>query len=98
MIFLILMLIFFCLAETSATSTIQKQMTFEARKKGFIPFWGPPVQSRQSFEFDRPSLRGGKLRDLFVDRFTGQNLPLRFFGRYHLVLSYVACHCQDGVY
>ena len=39
----------YCLAETSATFAIQKQMTLEARKNGFTPFWGPPVSSRQSF-------------------------------------------------
>lgn len=48
----------YCLAETSATSAIQKTVSFEASKKGFTPFWGPPVQSRQYIEYDKPTFRG----------------------------------------
>ena len=68
----------YCLAETSATVAIQKQMTVEARKNGFTPFWGPPVNSRQSFEFERPSFRGESLGTCLMTDLPARICPLDF--------------------
>ena len=62
----------YCLAETSATSTIQKEMTFEASKNGYTCFWSAPVQSRQIFDYERASLRGESLGTCCIT-----NLPCR---------------------
>ena len=68
----------YCLAETSATIAVQKQMTVEARKNGFTPFWGPPVNSRQSFEFNRPSFRGESLGTCLMTDLPARICPLDF--------------------
>ena len=68
----------YCLAETSATETIQKTMTTEARKNGYTCFWSAPVKSRQLFDFERDSLRGESLGTCCITDLPCRNCPVDF--------------------
>ena len=68
----------YCLAETSATETIQKTMTPIACQKGFRPFWSSPVRSRQVFEFDRPAYRGESIGTCCLTDLPSRHCPLEF--------------------
>ena len=68
----------YCLAETSATETIQKEMNTVARKNGYTCFWSAPVHSRQIFDFERPSLRGESLGTCCVTNLPNRSCPIDF--------------------
>ena len=66
----------FCLAETSATATVQKSTTFEAQKNGFNSFWSKPVLARQICEFDKPSYRGESLGTCCLTNLPARQCPI----------------------
>ena len=68
----------YCLAETSATETIQKTMTPIVHQKGFRPFWSAPVMSRQVFEFDRPAYRGESIGTCCLTNLPSRVCPVKF--------------------
>jgi len=81
----------YCLAETSATETIQKTMTPLARQKGFRPFWSAPVKSRQVFEFDRPAYRGESIGTCCLTDLPSRPSPINFTD--DLIASCRVCSC-----
>ena len=81
----------YCLAETSATETIQKTVTPIARQKGFRPFWSAPVKSRQVFEFDRPAYRGESIGTCCLTELPSRQCPLEFTD--DLIASCRVCSC-----
>ena len=68
----------YCLAETSATNAIQKTVSYEARQKGFSPFWGSPVQSRQYIEYDKPTYRGDSIGTCCLTNLPSRRCPISF--------------------
>ena len=68
----------YCLAETSATNAIQKTVSYEARRKGFSPFWGLPVQSRQYIEYDKPTYRGDSIGTCCLTNLPSRQCPISF--------------------
>ena len=81
----------YCLAETSATETIQKTLTPIAHQKGFRPFWSAPVKSRQVFEFDRPAYRGESIGTCCLTGLPSRICPLQFPD--DLIASCRVCSC-----
>ena len=68
----------YCLAETSATQAIQKTVSYGAHQKGFTPFWGPPVQSRQYIEYDKPTYRGDSIGTCCLTNLPSRHCPIVF--------------------